>query len=246
MPEQKSFEIAGGHSLEMVHIEPGTFQMGSPEAEIGRWPDEGPVHSVTISKAFHLGRAAVTQSVWEAIMGTRPWSGKDYVREDADSPATYVSWEDAGAFLAALNEKESGEPYRLPTEAEWEYACRAGTASSLSFGDDTAQLRKFAWFKENAWDVGEQYAHRVGQKQPNPWELSDMHGNVWEWCQDLYGAYGAEAQTDPQGGEKGDARVLRGSGFASDARALRSAFRYSFSSGRQFHCVGFRPLRAAD
>jgi formylglycine-generating enzyme required for sulfatase activity len=238
MPEEKSFDISGGATLEMVRIDPGSFPMGSPESEAGRWPDEGPVHEVTIGGGFYLARTPVTQFQWEAVMGTTPWTGRDFVREGPDYPATYVSWEDAGHFLEKV-----GDGFRLPTEAEWEYACRAGTASAYSFGESAGELEDYAWYRENAWEVGQAYAHPVGGKRPSPAGLYDMHGNIWEWCQDAYGPYQPEAVTDPSGAEKGDARILRGSGFASEARALRSAFRYSYTSNRQFHCIGFRPAR---
>jgi formylglycine-generating enzyme required for sulfatase activity len=245
MPEEKSFDLSGGPALEMVKIEPGTFQMGSPETEPGRWPDEGSVREVKISTGYYLGKIPVTQAQWEAVMGTQPWHQQDFVKEGGDHPAAYVSWEDAAEFISKLNDLQ-GDGFRLPTEAEWEHACRAGTTTPWFFGDDAGLLDKHAWFRDNAWDAGQPYAHAAGQKEPNRWGLHDLYGNVWEWCQDLYGAYPDEPQSDPTGAEKGNARVLRGSGFASEARALRSAFRYSYSPGRRFHCIGLRLARAAD
>ena len=175
--------------METVYIQPGTFTMGSPASESGRYDDEGPQHEVTISKGFYLGKYEVTQGQWQAVMGTTPWSGQNYVQANAEHPAVYVSWTDAQAFIQKLNEAAGKTLYGLPTEAEWEYACRAGTTARWSFGDDESQLKDYAWYDVNAWDVGERYAHKVGTKQANPWGLYDMHGNVWEGCADRYGAY---------------------------------------------------------
>ena len=155
-----------------------------------------PLHRVTLTKSFYLGRTEVTQGQWKAVMGTTPWNSEKFVKEGDDYPATNVGWEDAVEFCRKLSEKE-GVEYRLPTEAEWEYACRAGTTTAYSFGDDESQLGEYAWIEENTVDVGEKYAHIVGQKKPNPWGLYDMHGNVFEWCQDWYGEYPSGAVTDP-------------------------------------------------
>ena len=244
-----SFTLPGGASLEMVWIEPGTFQMGSPSSELGRFDDEGPVHSVTISKGFYLGKYEVTQRQWEAVMGTRPWEGRSYVRSGPDYPAVYVSWEDAQEFIGRLNASLGSNVYRLPTEAEWEYVCRAGTTTRWSFGDDESQLTHYAWYYGNTWDVGEGYAHSVGTKRPNPWGLYDMHGNVWEWVQDWYAAdyYSRSPSVDPRGPSTGSARVVRGGYFYSFARYLRSANRYGNSpSNRDNNSLGFRLLRQGN
>ena len=236
-------DLPGGVNIEMVWIEPGTFLMGSPEPEEGRWSDEGPQQEVTISRGFYLGKYEVTQAQWEAVMGSRPWEHQDLVREEPDFPAVYVSWEDVQEFAQKLNEAEGNAVCRLPTEAEWEYACRAGTTGRWSFGDEEDRAGEYAWYRDNAWDVSQQYAHKVGTKQPNPWGLHDMHGNVWEWVQDWHGTYLDASQTDPTGPEKGTIRVLRGSGYSSLARAVRSSFRYGYTPARRFHCIGFRLLR---
>ncbi len=244
-----SFTLSGDASLEMVWIEPGTFQMGSPSSEQGRYSDEGPVHDVTISQGFYLGTYEVTQEQWESVMGTRPWQGESYVRSGSNYPAVYVSWEDAQEFIRRLNASQGSNVYRLPTEAEWEYACRAGTTTRWSFGDDESQLTHYAWYHDNAWGVGEQYAHLVGTKRANPWGLYDMHGNVWEWVQDWYGNtyYRSSPSVDPAGPSSGSFRVMRGGFFFDGARSLRSAIRnHNYSPSYRDGTVGFRLLRQAQ
>ena len=227
--EVATFSLPGGATIEMVWIESGIFMMGSPDTEADRQADEGPQHEVTITKGFYLGEYELTQGQWEAVMGTTPWSGQSHVQENPDHPAVYISWEDVQAFVAKLNEVEGKEVYRLPTEAEWEYACRAGTTTRWSLGDDESQLADYAWYAGNAWGVGENYAHQVGTKLPNPWGLYDMHGNVYEWCQDWYGTYLSGAQTDPMGPSTGSDRVIRGAAFNNLARLTRSADRDYYS-----------------
>ena len=239
-----SFALTGGASLKMMWIEPGTFQMGQHQVgqhDLVVWP----LHAVTISEGFYLGKYEVTQEQWESVMGTRPWQGQDYVRSGSDYPAVYVSWEDTQEFIRRLNESEGSNVYRLPTEAEWEYACRAGTTTRWSFGDDESQLRHYAWYYDNAWGVGERDAQIVGTKRANPWGLYDMHGNVIEWVQDWYDGnyYSVSPSVDPQGPSSGSNRVLRGGNFGSDARSLRSATRGNNSPSYRDFYVGFRILR---
>ncbi|MDP6775275.1 MAG: SUMF1/EgtB/PvdO family nonheme iron enzyme, partial [Candidatus Latescibacteria bacterium] len=199
---------AGSVEMAFVYISPGKFQMGSPSTETGRYDSEGPQHEVTISKGFYLGKYEVTQGQWQGVMGTTPWSGQSYVQVDADNPAVYVSWNDVQSFVQMLNDAAKDSLYRLPTEAEWEYACRAGTTERWSFGDDESKLKDYAWYYDNAWKAGEEYAHGVGTKLPNPWGLFDMHGNVWEWCLDWYdGSYSSDAQVDPLGPDSGPYHV---------------------------------------
>ena len=159
-----------------------------------------------------MGKYEVTQGQWESVMGTRPWQGQNYVRSGSDYPAVYVSWEDAQEFIRRLNVPLGSNVYRLPTEAEWEYACRAGTTTRWFFGHSYSQLTHYAWYWNNAWDVGEKYAHSVGTKRANRWGLYDMHGNVWEWVQDWYGYnyYHYSPSVDPQGPSSGSGRVIRG------------------------------------
>ena len=142
--------------------------MGSPVSEKGRGGHEGPVHEVEISTGFWLGKYEVTQGQWEAVMGSRPWSGRNNVVEDPLYPAVYVSWEDVQVLLEKFNNAGSEVRYRLPSEAEWEYSCRAGTGSAWSFGDDESQLTDYAWYHGNTFSAGEEYAHAVGLKGCEP------------------------------------------------------------------------------
>ncbi|MEM8485582.1 MAG: SUMF1/EgtB/PvdO family nonheme iron enzyme [Bacteroidota bacterium] len=216
--------------MEFVRIEPGTFMMGSNE-----YDSEKPVHQVTISKGFYLGKYPITQEEWQAVMGENPsnFKGKRH-------PVESISWTDAQEFIKRLNERESCHGcHRLPTEAEWEYACRAGTTTAYRFGDREEQLGAYAWY----WENSGKKTHPVGQKQPNPWGLYDMHGNVWEWVEDWYGPYSSGAQTDPKGLNSGSGRVVRGGGWYDDAGNARSAFRdYWWPDARNLY-VGFRVLR---
>ena len=157
-----------------------------------------------------------------------PWKGglveELLVKEGDDYPAANVNWHDAVEFCRKLSEK-AGLEYRLPTEAEWEYACRAGTTTAYSLGDDASELGEYAWYSENPRDVGQEYAHIVGQKKPNPWGLYDMHGNVWEWCSDWHGDYPSGSVTDPAGPSSGSSRVGRGGSWLYEAGYCRSAHR---------------------
>ena len=219
--------------MEFVLIPAGTFQMGcSSEAE-ECGDDEKPRHSVTISKPFYLGKYEVTQAQWEAVMGNNP-----SVYKGADLPVSTVSWVDARMFVEKLNAKEGHNRYRLPTEAEWEYAARAGSATAYGFGDDPGQLGHYAWYADNA----DEEPHPVGRKRPNAWGLFDMHGNVYEWVQDYYGDYGPGAVTVPRGPEGvGEQSVRRGGSWNDPAEFCRSAFRSSKKPGLHFDSEdGFR------
>ena len=181
-------------------------------------------------------------------MGTRPWEEDDSIPEGAAYPAVYTSWEDVQALIDTLTARGLAG-FRLPTEAEWEYACRAGTTTRWSFGDDESELGRYAWYGDNAWDVEEEYpeayAHEVGTKLPNPWGLYDMHGNVWEWVQDWYDGsyYLTSSGTDPQGPSAGPYRVVRGGYYGYDARSMRSAYRGDLSPDSRYHLIGARLLR---
>jgi formylglycine-generating enzyme required for sulfatase activity len=202
---------------------------------------ETPQHLVEISKPFFIGSFEVTQQQFAEVMDSQPWQGQPLVEIGPDYAATYITWDHAVEFCRRLSDQERAE-YRLPTEAEWEYACRAGTTTQYSFGDERHKLANYAWHDENAYKAGEQYPHRVGQKLPNAWVLYDVHGNVWEWCADWYGPYSGkldEAIVDPTGPENGRHRVWRGGSFSESAENTRSASRLSF--GR----VGYRPEFAA-
>jgi len=182
---------------------PGKFTMGSPPDEPDRAPDEDQVE-VTLTQEFWLGKYEVTQREWREVMGTEPWKGQKYVKEGDQIAATYVNWNDAVAFCGKLttSERESGRlpdgwEYTLPTEAQWEYACRADTPTAYSFGDSESALSDYAWWGDFATDGNaraEKYAHAVGRKRPNAWNL---HGNVREWCRDWYGIAKLPGGTDP-------------------------------------------------
>ena len=159
-------------------------------------------------------------------MGTEPWNAKLSVKEGADYAASYISPDDAMAFCEKLSQRD-GRKYRLPTEAEWEYGCRAGTTTRFHFGDSESRLGDYAWFDGNTQDADDKYAHRVGQKRPNPFGLYDMHGNVFEWCSDWFGDYSASSQVDPRGPSSGDRRVPRGGAWKDRPRFIRSASRHS-------------------
>jgi formylglycine-generating enzyme required for sulfatase activity len=207
--------------------------MGSPDSEQGRASNEGPQHEVTISKPFYMGATEVTQAQYEAVMGTNPSKIKG-----PTNPVVSVSWEDAGEFCRKLSEK-TGKTVRLPTEAEWEYACRAGTKTRFSFGDSDIALGDYAWCGRNSGGK----AHPVGRKKPNAWGLYDMHGNVWEWCVDWYGSYSSGASTDPQGAGSGGTRVARGGAWDfDDSGVFRCAYRFSrdFAPTARSYYRGFR------
>jgi formylglycine-generating enzyme len=189
----------------------------------------------------------VTQKQWKAVMATEPWKGKNYVKEGPNYAASYVSWDDAVAYCKKLSEKE-GKTYRLPTEAEWEYACRAETKTTWSFGDDEASLGDYAWYDKNAYDIGERYAHQVGLKKPNAFGLYDMHGNVYEWCHDYFEEdyYKQSPAKDPTGPTSGSFRVLRGGSWGTDSRIPRSAYRSRCGAGGRPDDVGFRLVRELD
>jgi formylglycine-generating enzyme required for sulfatase activity len=230
------------NGFEMIRIPPGKFMMGSPSGEIDRYDDEGPQHAVTISKGFWLGKYEVTKRQWKAVMGTEPWKNKNYMSDDPDSPAVYVNWNDTQEFVKRLNAM-GDVAFRLPTEAEWEYACRSGTNTAHSFGAGSSQLGDYAWWNGNGDSKGEDYAHVVGLKLPNAWGLYDMHGNVWEWCQDWYGSYTSTSVTDPRGPEIGTHRVNRGGGWNRSARRCRSAHRFRYVPDDQNAYLGFRLAR---
>jgi formylglycine-generating enzyme required for sulfatase activity len=242
--------IENSIGMKLVLIPGGEFQMGSPESDAEAASDERPQHRVQLSKSYYLGKYEVTQREWKSVMGTEPWKGKEYVREGEDYPAVYISHEEAAEYcrrLTALGaEKAAGLVYRLPTEAEWERGCRGGNQQSTKyhFGDSESDLGKYAWYGKNAWDIGERYAHRVGQKLPNGYGLHDMHGNVREWCSDWYDAqyYGTPAASgpDPTGPSTGSDRCVRGGSYVNSAGFARCANRgWSHPSCRD-HYLGFR------
>ncbi|MFN4920099.1 MAG: formylglycine-generating enzyme family protein [Planctomyces sp.] len=234
-------QVVSSSGIKLLLIPAGTFMMGSPAGENDRDRDEI-LHQVTISKPFYMGRTEVTQGQWKKIMGTEPWKGQKYVQEGDDYPAVYVNWHDAVAFCKKLSAHD-GKTCRLPTEAEWEYACRGGTNTAFSFGDDAEVLSDYAWWggilgSGNAQDA--QYAHQVAQKLPNAFGLYDMHGNVFEWCSDWYGNYPSTPLTDPRGPDSGSFRVWRGGSWRGVPSFVRCANRDLNAPENRFNSNGFR------
>ena len=235
-----TLDLGDGVTMKFVRIEAGKFTMGSPETEKDRSKNEGPQRQVTISSPFYMGVTEVTQSQYKAVMGTQPWEGQRYAKAGADNAASYINWDEATAFCVALS-KKTGRTVRLPTEAEWEYACRAGTTTAYGFGDDASRFGDYAWYDGNAYDKDETYAHPVGAKKPNAWGLYDMHGNVYEWCADWYADSYANADArDPKGPATGSARVLRGGSWLSIPQRCRAAYRSWGSPDGRDVLIGFR------
>jgi formylglycine-generating enzyme required for sulfatase activity len=211
--------------MKLRFVPAGRFQMGVGEESV----------TVTLTKPFFIGVYEVTQEEYERVMGTNPSYYKG-----ASNPVEKISWIDATEFCRRLSaspeEKRAGRSYRLPTEAEWEYACRAGTTTRYSFGDDDSRLDQYAWFSTNS-----NYAtHPVGEKTPNPWGIYDMLGNVWEWCFDWYGQYPQQEVTDPVGPNEGSLRVCRGGAWFSDFPQCQSAFRLGLGPMNGTYLNGFR------
>ncbi len=253
----------------MRWVPPGTFTMGSPETEAGRWKDEGPQHEVVLSRGYWLADTPCTQALWQAVMGSNP---SRFV--SPERPVENVSWDDCQVFLAKLAGRVHGLGARLPTEAEWERACRAGTTQATWLGDleilgknNAPLLDPIAWYGgncgvdfdlDNGHDItGElwkekQYqqtkggTHPVRFKQPNPWGLFDMLGNVLEWCSDWFGKYGSEQAIDPTGPATGSYRGYRGGSWSSYARVVRAAGRDAGTPGYRFLDLGFRLARGQE
>jgi formylglycine-generating enzyme required for sulfatase activity len=245
--EGKLWETSLGSTL--IYCPPGSFLMGSPAAEKHRFPNEGQV-KVTISKGFYLERYSVTQAEFKAVMGRTPWTGAQMtmIKEGDDYPATGIDWKDAAEFCRKLTVRESqagrllpGYVYALPTEAQREYAARAGTTTAYSFGDDAANLGEYAWWRATVGGddtMADLFPRRVGQKKPNPWGFYDMHGNVCEWCRDAY-VEQLPGGTDPFV-DSAMCRVIRGGCWDVKARRCRSAFREGCVPQYRRENTGFR------
>ena len=242
--------VTNSIGMKLAWIPAGEFMMGSgDEPRVGNETE----HRVRITKPFHMGVHEVTQGEWEAIMETTPWTNRNGVKQGDRYPAVGVSWEDASDFcrILTVRERKSGrlkatESYRLPTEAEWEYACRAGSTTRYHFGDKDVPLGEYAWYFANAKDVGEEYAHEVGRKRANAWGLFDMHGNVWEWCSDRFEYYRHTPATDPQGPSWtwSRFRVMRGGSWDRRSYCCRSTYRLqAWGPGGTF---GFRVVRSSN
>ena len=235
-------EVAEANSIgiELIEIPAGKFMMG----------EAGSAVAVRLTKPFWLGATEVTQGQFKKVMGTEPWKGKPLVQIGEDNAVSWVDWNDATAFCQRLTDTDhkngklpAGESYRLPTDAEWEYACRAGTTTAFSFGNDESQFGNYGWFSSNTLN-GQRYAHKVGLKKPNPWGLYDMHGNVWEWCSDWHGSE-LSGGTDPVGPGRGSDRVARGGSTARVPDGCRSASSDSFVPSRSnSNDLGFRVVRS--
>jgi formylglycine-generating enzyme required for sulfatase activity len=238
----KLVDLGNGVTMDFVWIPPGEFMMGSPTNEVGREINETQ-HRVKITKGFWMGKYEVTQKQYKAVMGTNPSEfdlGGGY-------PVDNVSWEDAGAFCVKVKER-TGLELRLPTEAEWEYACRAGTTTRYYTGDTEADLGRAGCFDGNAergfkiwkWDRRRREPRRVGSFVSNAWGLYDMHGNMWEWCADWYGEYPTGIVVDPLGPENGQSRVQRGGSWSFYAQYCRSASRVRYDPSSRSFNDGFR------
>jgi len=229
---EKIAKLDNSIGMKFSLIPAGEFYMGSEESDDD---DEKPVHKVRINNPFYLGSYPVTQREWKAVM----WINPSLFRGN-DLPVDQVIWVEVQKFIKKLNEKEGTDKYRLPSEAEWEYACRAGTTTRYSFGDDESELDDYAWFSDNSGNK----THPVGQKKPNSWGLYDMHGNVQEWVQDEWHDSYDGAPTDGSSWEgDGADRVIRGGSWSNDARDCRSADRYHDDPRNRRGNLGFRLLQ---
>lgn len=255
----RAVSVPSPANTNLVFIQPGTFTMGSPTNEVDRSTIEGPQTVVTISQGFWMAKYLVTQGDYLAVVGSNPsyfngdrsgppWYDQDY-GTDLTLPVEQMSWNEATNYCALLTGQERGAGriptncvYRLPTEAEWEYACRAGTTTRFYYGDDPGytNLANYAWYADNSHNV----TQPVGQLLPNPWGLYDMAGNVWEWCRDWYGPYPGGSLTDPQGPVTGTYRVWRGGGWFYAARYCRSARRFNHLPTYTYSGLGFRVVLA--
>ncbi len=231
-PAAGSGEIINSIGMKLNLIPAGSFMMGSPDAEEGRDGDEGPQNVVTFTKPFYLGVYEVTQKEFEIVMGSNPSERKGTYR-----PVESVSWNDAQTFCEKLSQKEKTMSYRLPTEAEWEYACRAGSTTAYYWGDELDG--EYFWYDQNA-----DKTKAVGTKKPNKWGLFDMAGNVWEWCQDWYSdsEYPGFGRNNPLGPSSGSYRVFRGGSYFSSAKYCRSSIRNYNSPDNRINILGFRVL----
>ncbi|MBN1809745.1 MAG: formylglycine-generating enzyme family protein [Planctomycetes bacterium] len=220
-------DLGGGVKLELVYIRAGKYMMGSND-----YDDEKPVHEVEITKGFYMGKYEVTQGQYERVMGNNPGRFKGI-----DNPVEPVTWDEAMEFCRKAS-GITGKNVRLPTEAEWEYACRAGSTEEYCFGHDENMLGDCAWYSSNS---GHQ-THPVGQKFPNAWGLYDMHGNLLEWCSDWYGEnyYSQSPRQDPKGPGTGEGRVRRGGSWCDNTFVCRSACRNSTPPDFRFCNLGFR------
>lgn len=239
-------EITNSMGMKFMLIPPGEFMMGAAPADEQATKNERPRHRVRITQPFYLVATEVTQGQWIAVMETQPWQGQRDVAEGTDVPAVHVRWEDAVEFCRRLSTKE-GKEYRLPTEAEWEYACRAGTQTAYHFGDEEADLGDYGLY----WELGgenKEHADPVAQRKPNAWGLFDMHGNVCELCSDWSSNYyyAKSPLDDPPGNSRGDHRVIRGGAWPLLSPECRSSSRSHTGRPYQERILGFRVVLEAS
>ncbi len=232
VPQVKVF-IANGVEFRMVKVNGGTFQMGSTSG----YSDETPVHNVTLSD-YYIGETEVTQELWQAVMGSNPSSFSG-----AQRPVEKVSWDDCQTFITKLNQL-TGQRFRLPTEAEWEFAAKGGAQSRGYTYSGSNTIGDVAWYYDNSYALGSSNpnygTHDVATKAPNELGIYDMSGNVYEWCQDWYGSYSSSAQTNPTGPTSGSDRVLRGGGWSSSAEGCRAEYRNKNTPTRRNSYIGLR------
>lgn len=238
MPRLLALELGKGETLELLLVPVGTFLMGSPKDEPGRDEDEQ-LHRVRISRPFYLGKYEVTQGQWEAVMDHNP----SFFQDEPSLPAETVTWEECEAFCRKLSQR-TGRKVRLPTEAQWEYVCRAGTSTPFSFGKEITPLEaNYDWSEGGALFVEPlQKTIRVGSFPPNAWGFYDLHGNVREWCSDWYARDYERFSplTDPTGPASGTVHVMRGGCWDDYSRRCRSAYRHGYRAGDREECNGFR------
>ncbi len=250
VPVEKTLDLGDGVTMKLVLIPAGQFVMGSGESaeEVARklggndewYEDEHPQRRVTLTEPFYMGVCEVTQAQYEQVLGKAPSRGEWMAKSGAEHAASDISWDDATAFCKKLSGR-TGLDVQLPTEAQWEYACRAGSTTRYCYGDDAGKLGAYAWYDDNACDVGDRYAHTVGRKKPNAFGLHDMHGNVWEWCGDWsQDSYRGLAREDPKGPRSGTSRVLRGGSWLGRRGGCRSANRSRIIPDYRSSDFGFR------
>ena len=259
-PRTLTLDLGNKVTMKLVRIPAGKFMMGSKfsAAEVAKkflrygaqeayYTGEHPQREVTISKPFYMGIWEVTRPQWRAVMRAAPWKGKACDRPNTGNVANHISWDDASKFCEALA-KKTLKKVSLPTEAQWEYACRARSKTEYCFGDSEAKLGVYAWFAENALGINEPYPHTAGQKTPNRWGLYDMHGNAWEWCSDWYDEkfYAAGKNGDPENTTEASARVLRGGEWGQYPDSCRAAYRFKNAPATRNCSYSFRVVVAIE
>jgi len=241
-PNDPKYQTFDDLDFQWVDIIPGTFIMGSSRSEDER--DQQPQHQVKISKGFEILKYEVIQAQWEAIMGSNPSFYKGEY-----NPVENISWNECQTFIMKLDELNPSFNYRLPTEAEWEYCCRAESGTKYGYGDNESRLGNYAWYNHYPYngslDAPDRMTHPVGLKYPNTWGLYDMHGNVWEWCQDWYDKsyYEDSPNTDPKGPDSGTHKLARGGSYQDSYSWCVSSFRWCVKPEVRFRHLGVRLVR---